>query len=359
MPESDAACPLTSRPQPAVVTEQAKGTTIRRAHPMRGRATASGQSPLAVFLISASLLRNGRRRLAKRHGRRCEPHADRRDPTRENWRSSARRGGPREPCGSQRRRTVWRYISRDPQSRAHAQALLIAARDELGLLTRDEVLGNALSAKALDKTTSPIDLITVLHTVEGKLSPALIHRGEGASAQTLFHRDLADSDLPVRERRSPIEIAENWSRTQFPKVLRKLGLDGKANAIQPDAPLPADVDDRLSKLSYIGVFAAIRDLHDAMRTSGESPRRIGALVRAYALMGLLTEHHWHPAHKVFKARRTVVCAVARDPAAQRFPQPLAPRLRLCPDRNAQTCAGRHRTCSCPCQGREQAESRVG
>ena len=85
-------------------------------------------------------------------------------------------------------------------------------------------------------------------------------------------------------------------------MLKHLGLDGKANVIQPDAPLPADVDDRLSKLGYLGVFAAIRDLHLALRTSGESPRRIGALVRAYALMGLLTEHHWHPAHKVFKAR---------------------------------------------------------
>ena len=51
------------------------------------------------------------------------------------------------------------------------QALLIAARDELGLATRDEVLGDAISEKALDKTASPIDLITVLHTVEGKPSP--------------------------------------------------------------------------------------------------------------------------------------------------------------------------------------------
>ena len=155
---------------------------------------------------------------------------------------------------------------------------------------------------SLNKTASTVELVTVLHTVEGKLSPALVRRGEAASSQPLFQRDLADGNVPARERRSPVEIAENWSRTEFPNVLKQLGPDGKPNALQPDALLPAGVDDRLSQLGYIGVFAAIRDLHDVMRTSGESPRRIAALVRAYALMGLLTEHHWHPAHKVFKTR---------------------------------------------------------
>ena len=46
----------------------------------------------------------------------------------------------------------------------------------------------------------------------------------------------------------------------------------------------------------------MRALHEAIRTGGESPARLAGLVRGYALLGLLTEHHWHPAHKAFKAR---------------------------------------------------------
>ena len=194
------------------------------------------------------------------------------------------------------------------------QALLIAARDELGLATRDEVLGEAIADDA--KAGSEVELVTVFHTVRGRLSPAVIRRvGGGANARTLFRRDLGDSNRPERERGNPAEIAEELSRTEFPAVLKQLGLEGKPNASRPDAGLPAGVEDRLSRLGYPDVFAAVRDLHEAIRTGGESPARVGGLVRGYALLGLLTEHHWHPAHKVFKARALLYARrlVARDP----------------------------------------------
>ncbi len=180
------------------------------------------------------------------------------------------------------------------------QALLIAARDELGMATRDEVLGDVIAADAT--TRSDVELVTVRHTVPGRLSPAVIRRGEGANARTLFQCDLGDNNLPEPQRRGSVEIAEELSRKAFPTVLKQIGLDGKPNANRPDAHLPAGVNDRLSHLDYIDVFAAVRNLHEAMRTSGESPFRVAGLVRGYALLGLLTEHHWHPAHKVFKAR---------------------------------------------------------
>jgi hypothetical protein len=98
-------------------------------------------------------------------------------------------------------------------------------------------------------------------------------------------------------------------------VLTQLGLEGKPNAIQPDAGLPAGVEDRLSHLGFIDFFAAVRDLHEAIRTSGESPFRVAGLVRGYTLLGVLAEHHWHPAHKGFKARALFYAQrlVARDP----------------------------------------------
>ena len=67
------------------------------------------------------------------------------------------------------------------------QVLLIAARDELGLATRDEVLDDVIAANAL--AASDVELVTVFHTLEGKLSPAIVRRGDGAHAKTLLKRD--------------------------------------------------------------------------------------------------------------------------------------------------------------------------
>ena len=81
------------------------------------------------------------------------------------------------------------------------------------------------------------------------------------------------------------------------------------------AAMPAGVEERLWRLGYTEPFAAVRALHEAIRTGGESPARLAGLVRGYALLGLLTEHHWHPAHKAFKARALLYAQrmVARDP----------------------------------------------
>jgi hypothetical protein len=190
---------------------------------------------------------------------------------------------------------------------------LVAARDELGLSTRDEVLGDVIAADAL--ANSDVELETVFHSAEGKPSPAAIRRGEGAHARMLLRRDLGDKNLPVRDLSNPAEIAEILSRTEFPAVLKQLGLEDKPNRVQPDAGLPAGVEDRLSHLGFIDLFAAVRDIHEAIQTSGESPVRIAGLVRGYTLLGAVTEHHWHPAHKVFKARALLYAQrlMVRDP----------------------------------------------
>ncbi len=112
-----------------------------------------------------------------------------------------------------------------------------------------------------------------------------------------------------------VEAAELLSRTEFPGVLRKLGLEGRPNALRADAGLPVGVEERLSHLGYTEPFAAVRALHEAIRTDGESPTRLAGLVRSYALLGILTEHFWHPAHKAFKARALLYAQrmTVRDP----------------------------------------------
>jgi tetratricopeptide (TPR) repeat protein len=193
------------------------------------------------------------------------------------------------------------------------QALLIAARDELGLATRDEVLGDPTAAAAKEPPNA--ELATVFHLRPGSTSQVVLHRATGGRDETLVNRDAGAIKQPYGDLATLAQTAEALSRNEFPAALKMLGLNGKRNAQRSDLGLPAGAEGRLAHLGLVDIFAALRDLHEAIRTSGESPARLGALVRGYALLGLITEHHWHPAHKVFKARALLYAQrlMTRDP----------------------------------------------
>jgi tetratricopeptide (TPR) repeat protein len=197
------------------------------------------------------------------------------------------------------------------------QALLIAARDELGLATRDAVLGDWWASDAQDQD-APAELL--IQFQPGGSSRAWVRSKRRASGESLVECDLKNVVPPLREPvpddlAKLVEIAESLSRNEFRAVLQKLGADGQANALRPDASVPDEVNERLLRLGYTESFQALRLLHLAMRHGGESPARLGALVRGYALLGILTEFHWHPAHAAFKARSFLYAQrlVARDP----------------------------------------------
>jgi tetratricopeptide (TPR) repeat protein len=191
------------------------------------------------------------------------------------------------------------------------QAILMAARDELGLATRDEVLddqppiksGEAVAISSVFRTDGP--------------SRMLVRRGEGADAKILLEHAMGPVPDDVGILAKILPVAEELSRTSFPATLKGLGAAGARNKIVADAPLPPQVAERLEGLGFIDHFAAIRDLHAAIRSGGESPERLGAMARAYAQLGLLTEFHWHPAHKVYKARALLYAQrlLAREPAS--------------------------------------------
>ncbi len=174
------------------------------------------------------------------------------------------------------------------------QAVLLAARDELGAATRDEVLGESL-AGAPDH---PKLEVTSLFHAEGKCETTIRRLGEtNKKTPLLFDHTLDKASIP-----NLVNSAEELSRTQLPAVLKKLGLAGAPNSWRPEAALPAGVEEKLTHMGDSELFAAVRALHGALRTDGESPARLAALARAYALLGVLNEFHWHPAHKAFKAR---------------------------------------------------------
>src|SRR5207249_12137163 len=67
-------------------------------------------------------------------------------------------------------------------------------------------------------------------------------------------------------------------------------------------PLPEGVDEALSEMVFSRQFEALRTCHEAMHRDGESPALLGALVRAYANLGILTSFQWNSFDKVFAVR---------------------------------------------------------
>jgi tetratricopeptide (TPR) repeat protein len=180
------------------------------------------------------------------------------------------------------------------------QAVLIAARDGLGLATRDEVIdGTPVGEGAED--LGGVQVVSFIRdnrsreiigrVVDGKLDPLFAHETPAGQGRNLNLVQL-------------LESAEALSRESIPGVLKGLGLEGGPNALKPDdaGTLPPGVEGRLSSLDFAGLLEAVRQTHGAIRSDGETPARLGALARGYALLGVLSEFHWDPAHKVYKAR---------------------------------------------------------
>ncbi|HEV3138837.1 MAG TPA: hypothetical protein VGZ26_13060, partial [Pirellulales bacterium] len=80
---------------------------------------------------------------------------------------------------------------------------------------------------------------------------------------------------------------------------------------------------QLKSFNCLAQFAAVRAIHTAIRQTGESPRLIAGLARGYANLGTLTEIHWSPAHKVFKARALLYS----ERLVAKYPGPEASRAR--------------------------------
>ena len=195
------------------------------------------------------------------------------------------------------------------------QAVLIAARDELGLATRDEVIGDSLPGPEVAGGTTA-EVASVFRLQPGT-SRILIRRGKDAGADPILNRDLPGAAAEFGFLPRLAVAAESLSRTEVPAALKAIGLSGKPNPRRDVAAVPVKVDERLRQLGFVENLTAVRDLHEAIRADGESSARLGALARGYAQLGVLSEFHWHPAHKAFKARAMLYAqrSVSRDPAS--------------------------------------------
>lgn len=160
------------------------------------------------------------------------------------------------------------------------QALLLAARHEFDLLTRDESLGEPVDPASPDCIRA-----TTRSFVETSTEAEFFRSGK-----SFFKGDVKLIADDLRIFRDPLEWAEGISRTELPAALERAGYVRRPLKKNPAAKVPEDLARQLEVMDHVSMFAAVRRLHALLREQGESPEIIGALSRAYTHLAYLTQH---------------------------------------------------------------------
>ena len=179
------------------------------------------------------------------------------------------------------------------------QGLLIAAREELGLSTADSSIGERLAETEFAQLF-PFDLEVQISRTNGAFHEVTIDLSRP-------NRDGKRFRLPLKKflvsivnwLESLVERVEVMSRDEFVVALREAGFQkSQVKPVFDEAIIPSP----MAPLDFVSQFALLRRLHPRMRANGESAETIGPLICAYANLGHLTDYHWSPTSKAFKAR---------------------------------------------------------
>jgi tetratricopeptide (TPR) repeat protein len=179
------------------------------------------------------------------------------------------------------------------------QAILIAARDELGASTRDSTIREPTSPSG----SAPfLTLDAQIRNYRNKHIEVAIDKVSHQYRQSIQNLQIRlDEDNSI-DYLKLVQRAEKLSRTAFVEALRDSGLGGAPNRKASDSKLSDESSESLDQVNFLSQFNALRRIHSTIRSSGESPETLSGLVRGYANLGLLTEPYWNASHKAFKAR---------------------------------------------------------
>jgi tetratricopeptide (TPR) repeat protein len=188
------------------------------------------------------------------------------------------------------------------------QGLLLAAREELGAQTRDvpigdpDVSGTPDAAFRIGSRFRTLLYATDKDPAHGRIT---IVEGSGAGRRVLWSGEF-DCVMNIAPTYPLLVMfVERISREAFPKVLKTFGVT-RSGPVPPrntaEGGLPPGVEERLSALVETEAFAAIRALHEAIRTKGETSALLITLARAYANLGSLSESQWTADDQAFQAR---------------------------------------------------------
>src|SRR5262245_10716967 len=156
----------------------------------------------------------------------------------------------------------------------YRQGVLLAARDELGLSTRDGTMGEL----------APTDLSPSQRLrVTADFAIGRPHRVEIESAgRPVWKAEASTPSVDFEQPMQALAAAETLSRRGYVHALKRAGLEGTPNRVDPAAAIPETAARHLERMTVPDQLFALRELHSTIRTAGESPALLGALSRAYA-----------------------------------------------------------------------------
>jgi hypothetical protein len=230
-------------------------------------------------------------------------------------------------------RAEWENESEDKLLRELVrQGVLIAIRDDLGLVTRDETLEEPVDTGAPPDSAEPLTLSLNVDT-HGSWEVQLYGAG-------------ATQDNPVWNHRGNMEWNRRTIYSQFARQmdeksnaiadkLRQAGAAATAAPINPNNKPDATIERQLEEMNFGSQFMAVRAAHEAIRKTGPSPEWLGVLIEPCDA---------HGAYLVVASRsiRRPLIALRRahvPPHQQRRGRKMASRLRAIANRR--TCR-RHR-----------------
>jgi tetratricopeptide (TPR) repeat protein len=198
------------------------------------------------------------------------------------------------------------------------QEFLVVAREEMGLRTRDGSLREPKPDKLPDANAFQI---TVVMRLPEKMT-VTVRRGAADKREILLEKEYTPVKEKAEETACLVTCAEETLRKDFAAVLAKAGFPARPARAPADEAVPEETERLLGQVNETSQYAALVRLHAAARAKGETPRRLAALARAYAQLGVLTEFHWAADYRVFKARallyvRRLVDREANSPDALR------------------------------------------
>ena len=197
-------------------------------------------------------------------------------------------------------RQVWPADSPDGKGRTGSvlgmevtrQAVLMAARDELGLMTRDVSLGESIEQDGVYALSLGLEMMFE----DG--SYITLHHGDGRLLEQKIEAPWNHYNGIV----NAVINHEAFARTDLARALREAGLRGEPNHWLNQAGVPEEIQALADELSLIPQYRAARSLHKLIREEGESPERLWMLSRVYA--NLAQESRWfiRCEYAVFQAR---------------------------------------------------------
>lgn len=184
------------------------------------------------------------------------------------------------------------------------QAVLIAARDELGLPTRDAALGDAISIKDPDALAVGT-LVDPGGTYAFLIGPDPKSPRQFEPVRRGFRFQEAGGLVNYAELSAKLE---HLSREDFPALLEQAGFARLPQAPQADAgEVDAATDELLNRFSPVAQLTAVRRLHAirarSVRSGPEqSAAVLEALAEGYANLAMLAQQVWSEQPVVYEAR---------------------------------------------------------